>query len=248
MIGRNKRGIRRASMRVRLAVAAAVLVGGGAAGAVAVTASHNSVAVNAQSAGYSTNYHHTLSESHAMSAAMHWWNRSPQTALVLISQMTTIRTVSTTPFHSHMLVVQRGTVAATAPWEFVTRSANGQLEVWHFNRGAKFLNIGGNRTGWNAMTGGTMSSYGSWNWSNSSNSNWNMRTKTLARGDLVFVFGERVHGKLFAQLVLFAAPFASTQHTVVPTQNATVNGTNMTNGTQTPTNINGTPAFAGSHS
>jgi hypothetical protein len=34
MIGRNKRGIRRASTRVRLAVAAAVLVGGGAAGVV----------------------------------------------------------------------------------------------------------------------------------------------------------------------------------------------------------------------
>ena len=58
MISRNKRGIRRASTRVRLAVAAAVLVGGGAAGVVAVAASHSG-AVAAQSAGYTT---HTLSE------------------------------------------------------------------------------------------------------------------------------------------------------------------------------------------
>ncbi len=67
MIGRNKRGIRRASTRVRLAVAAAVLVGGGAAGVAAVAASHNAP-VNAASAGY---YRATsLSETHAMSAAM----------------------------------------------------------------------------------------------------------------------------------------------------------------------------------
>src|ERR1700748_3899054 len=44
MIGRNKRGIRRASMRGRLAVAAAVLVGGGAAGAGGGCARHSSAA------------------------------------------------------------------------------------------------------------------------------------------------------------------------------------------------------------
>ena len=69
MIGRNKRGIRRASTRVRLAVAAAVLVGGGAAGVAAVAASHNTP-VNAASAGYYRHSHTPLSETHAMSAAM----------------------------------------------------------------------------------------------------------------------------------------------------------------------------------
>ena len=83
----SKRGMRRASMRVRLAVAAAVLVGGGAAGVAAVAASHNGP-VNAASAGY---YRHTLSETHAMSAAMNTWSRSPQTSLSLISQMTPMR-------------------------------------------------------------------------------------------------------------------------------------------------------------
>ena len=40
MIDRNKRGIRSAGVKARLAVAAAVLVGGGAAGVVALAANH----------------------------------------------------------------------------------------------------------------------------------------------------------------------------------------------------------------
>ena len=42
--------------------------------------------------------------------------------------------------------------------------------------------------------------------------------KTLAKGDLVFIFGERVHGKLVAQLVLFVAPVKVTP---TPTPTAT---------------------------
>lgn len=242
MIGRNKRGIRRTSLRMRLAVAAAVLVGGGAAGVVAVAVNHGNP-VSAQSAGYYTSYRHQLSESHAMSDAMGWWSRSPQTSLALISRMVPIRTVSLTSFHSHTIVVQRGVVAATAPGEFVTRSLNDQFEVWHTTRGTKFFNVGNNKTGWNAMTGGTMSSLGSWNWSNSSAGHWNMRPKTIAKGDLVFVFGERVHGKLVAQLVLFAAP---TTTTVTPT--ATPSMTTTPTATATPAIVNGQVTFSGNHS
>jgi hypothetical protein len=71
------------------------------------------------------------------------------------------------------------------------------------------------------MSGGTMSSWGSYNWSNKSNSGWNPSVKSLAKGDLVFVFGERVHGQLDAQLVLFAAPM-KTAPTPIPTQTRTV--------------------------
>ena len=248
MIGRNKRGIRRVSMRVRLAVAAAVLVGGGAAGVAAVAASHSGP-TSATSAGYSTNYNQTLSESQAMSSAMNWWSKSPQTSLVVITEMTTIRTISTTPFHSHMLVVQRGTVVTKDPWEFVVKSTNGQFELWHATGGTKFVNVGGTKTGWNAMSGGTMSSYGDWNWSNSSNSNWNMNTKTLAKGDLVFVFGEKVHGKLVAQLVLFAAPKFTQQTPVTPsTATPAVNAPNQQVAPQPNTNGGNGSTFSGSHS
>ena len=38
--------------------------------------------------------------------------------------------------------------------EFVIKSSNHQFELWHANRGTKFLNVGGSSMGMNAMTGG----------------------------------------------------------------------------------------------
>jgi hypothetical protein len=51
---------------------------------------------------------------------------------------------------------------------------------------------------------------------------WTMNTKTkgLAKGDLVFVFGEREGHTLKAQLVLFAAPTAATTPMAMPTAHA----------------------------
>jgi hypothetical protein len=53
---------------------------------------------------------------------------------------------------------------------------------------------------------------------------WAMNTKTkgLAKGDLVFVFGERENHTLKAQLVLFAAPTATaTRPAAAPTATPT---------------------------
>lgn len=200
MIGRNTRGIRRASsMRVRLAVAAAVLVGGGAAG-VAVVANHGGP-VTAASAGYYS--HSQLSESHAMSAAMGWWNKSSQTSLSLISRMQPMHNVSTTQWHRHTLVVQRGTVVGATRNEFVIKSSNHQFEIWHVNRGTALLNVGGSTMGMNAMTGGGSMSM-------PRHMHWNIGAKKLAMGDTVFIFGEKVHNELVAQLVLFVAPMKVT--------------------------------------
>jgi hypothetical protein len=228
MMNRNRRGSRRTSIQIRLAIAAAVLVGGGAAGVALVASNHGSSQV-ADSAGYTTSSNQVLSESSAMSSAMNWWNKSQQTSLVVISKMVTIQAISVTTWHDKALVVERGTVIAKDPGEFVTTAMNGDFEIWHFNNGTKFLNVGNSKTGWNAMTGGTMSSQGSWNWSNTTNSKWNPSVKTPAKGDLVFIFGERVHGQLDAQLVLFAAPmttaptpFPTQTHTVTPTPTVTV--------------------------
>ena len=65
-------------------------------------------------------------------------------------------TFNMTSFHTHMLALQRGTVVATARNEFVIKSSNRMLEVWHLNSGTKLLNVGGSQTGMAAMTGGTM--------------------------------------------------------------------------------------------
>jgi hypothetical protein len=246
MMNRNRRGSRRTSIQIRLAIAAAVLVGGGAAGVAVVATNHGSSQV-ADSAGYTTSSNQVLSESAAMSSAMNWWNKSQQTSLVVISKMVTIRAISVVTFHDKSLVVERGTVVAKDPGEFVTTAMNGDFEIWHFNNGTKFLNVGNSKTGWNALSGGTMSSQGSWNWSNTTNSKWNPSVKTPAKGDLVFIFGERVHGQLDAQLVLFAAP-SKTAPTPFPTQTQTVTPAPTVTVTATPTaTVRATPTSGNSH-
>jgi hypothetical protein len=254
MIGRNKRGIRGTSTRVRLAVAAAVLVGGGAAAVVGVAASHGG-ATAATSAGY---YSSTLSTSHAMSDAMNVWNKSPQASLSLIARMTPMSNVKTTSFHTHTLALQRGTVVAEERNAFVIKSANHQLELWNVTRGTKFLNVFGNNMGMNALTGngGSMAM--------PNHMSMSRGARVLTRGDLVFIFGEKVHGQLVAQLVLFVAPLqVTTTPTATPsfTATATARPTSTTPAptttvtvTATPastvpnTTVNGTPAVSSTHS
>jgi hypothetical protein len=249
MIGRNKRGIRRASTRVRLAVAAAVLVGGGAAGVVALAANHGGP-VAAQSAGYTR---HSLTETQALSSAMNGWNRNPNQSIRTLTQMQPMRTFNMMPWHTHTIALQRGTVVAAVKSEFVIKSSNHQLELWFVNRGTKIVNVGSNPTGITAMTGGTMAM--------PSHMTMNMRTRTLAKGDLVFIFGERVHGNLIAQLVLFVAPTkvtptATPSMTTSPTMTATPTTTAKPTTTVAPnavsttpnTTINGTPAVSGTKS
>jgi hypothetical protein len=249
MIGRNKRGIRRATTRVRLAVAAAVLVGGGAVGVVALAANHGGD-VSAQSAGYTR---HTLSETQALSSAMNGWNKNPNQSIRTLTQMTPMRTFNMMPWHTHTIALQRGTVVAAVRDEFVIKSSNHQLELWYVNHGTKIVNVGSNPTGITAMTGGTMAM--------PSHMTMNMRTRTLAKGDLVFIFGERVHGNLIAQLVLFVAPTkvtptATPSMTTSPTMTATPTTTAKPTTTVAPnavsttpnTTINGTPAVSGTKS
>jgi hypothetical protein len=256
MMGRNNRGIRRASMRVRLAVAAAVLVGGGAVGAVAVATSHSSAPSVADSAGYATSSSSPYSWMNNMSWVMNNWNTAQTQSIVVITKTVTVKTFTTTTWHNKPFAFQRGTVVAKAPWEFVVQSTNGQFGVWHFNGNTKFLNVGNSKSGWNAMSGGYMSSWGSWNWSDYANSSWNSHTKTLANGDLVLVFGQKVHGVWWAQLVLFAAP-TSWNSSTSPSMSWNWNtGTPMSSsstsgsfsGSTNYTTVNGQTAVTGSHS
>ena len=203
----SKRGMRRASMRVRLAVAAAVLVGGGAAGVVAMSAGHSGAAT-AEPAGFSHTAGRTLSYSRAMSSAVKSWSKSPGTSLMTISHMKPVTNSMTQSWHRHMLVIQRGTVVAVGRGEFAVESANGTIKVWHVDRKTRTLNVGGTSTGMSAMTGGSMRVPSSWD--------MNTTVKGIAKGDLVFVFGEREKRTLKAQLVLFAAPMM-TGPTAMPT-------------------------------
>src|SRR6185437_389795 len=161
--------------------------------------------------GYS---HRTLSETQALSSAMNGWNHSQTRSLTTLTQMTPMRTFDMRSWHRHTIALQRGTVVAAVRNAFVIKSTNHQLELWYVNRGTKFFNVGASSVGMRAMTGGTMAMPG--------HMRMNTKTKVLARGDFVFIFGERIKGKLVAQLVLFAAPVKVTpKPTATPSMTAT---------------------------
>jgi hypothetical protein len=200
-------------MRMRLAVAAAVLAGGGAAGVTAVSTGHGGPADFA-SAGYYQPGGRTLSYTGALSSAVKGWSMSPGASLTTISQMKPVVNHWTQSWHRAVIFIQRGTVVAVGKREFAVRSADGRIEIWHVNGGTKTLNVGASSTGMSAMTGGT-TRLPSWG-------HLNTKASGVARGDLVFVFGERENRTLKAQLVLFAAPArTAVMPTATPTATAT---------------------------
>jgi hypothetical protein len=210
----SKRGIRGVSLRTSLAAAAVVLAGGTTAAVVAVGASHGG-AETAVSAGFSQSSGRTMSYTSAVSSAVEDWSKSPSTSLTTISHMRPMTNYWTQSWHHAIIFIQRGTVVAVGKNEFAVKSANGTIKVWHVNGATKTENVGGTRTGMSAMTGGTMKVPSWWT--------MNTRVKRIAKGDLVFVFGERVGRTLKAQLVLFAAPATTNRMSVAtPTAKPTV--------------------------
>jgi hypothetical protein len=208
----SKRGIRGVSLRMSLAAAAVVLAGGTTAALVAVGASHGGTET-AESAGFSQASGRTMSYTSALSSAVKDWSKSPSTSLTTISHMKPVTNSWSQSWHHAIIVIQRGTVVAVGKNEFAVKSANGTIKIWNVNRATKTKNVGGTATGMSAMTGGTMKVPSRWT--------LNTRVTRIAKGDLVFVFGERVGRTLKAQLVLFAAPATTNRRsTAKPTVTA----------------------------
>jgi hypothetical protein len=159
MNSRNRRRNRQASMKARLGIAAAVLAGGGAAG-VAVAASHSgSATVNADSAGYVLNFHHTVSEQQALTSALNMWNSNQSRSLNTLAQMAPMRTFSQFTWHRTQFAAQRGVVVAATKQFIIVKSANGKLELWFLNRWTKQKNVTVNPTGMVAMTGNNVAAH-----------------------------------------------------------------------------------------
>lgn len=193
----SKRGIRGVSLRMSLAAAAVVLAGGTTAALVAVGASHGGTET-VESAGFSQASGRTMSYTSALSSAVKDWSKSPSTSLTTISDMKPVTSYWSQSWHRAIIVIQRGTVVAVGKNEFTVKSANGTIKMWNVNGATKTKNVGGTATGMSAMAGGTMKVPSRWT--------MNTRVTRIAKGDLVFVYGERVGRTLKAQLVLFAAP------------------------------------------
>ncbi len=159
MIGRS---IRQASLKARLVIAAAVLGGGGAIGAVAVaTGSHSAPPPTAQSDkaqsgnGYTMNFQHPISQQQALSSALSTWATSQQASLATLAGMAPVRTSATVRMGHTTFAAQRGVVAlATKHWLLV-KSANGSLRLWLLNAKTQAKDVTGSAMGLAALTGNT---------------------------------------------------------------------------------------------
>ena len=156
MIGRNKRGNRQANMKARLGIATAVLVGGSAVGVAAVAAaSHGPSTTAASSAGFTLNFHHTMSEQAALSSALSTWGSSQQKSFNTLAQMQPMRTFSQVMRHHTEFAAQRGIVVLATKKFLLVKSANGALHLWWLNGATRFANVSTTMTGMAAMTGST---------------------------------------------------------------------------------------------
>jgi hypothetical protein len=153
MIDRNRRGISSAGKRARVAIAAAVLVGGSAAGVVAVSANHSG-ATTAQSAGFATSTRYTTSDSTALAEAFSQWTKSPAKALTTLTKMSPMRSFTEVRVHGTIFAAQRGIVVLATKKFLVVRSAHGGgLHLWWLGKTTHFKNVASTVSGMAAMTG-----------------------------------------------------------------------------------------------
>jgi hypothetical protein len=152
-MGRNRRGSRLASTKARIGIAAAVLLGGGAIGTVAVATNDLSSITSAQSAGYTVNFHHPVSVSTALSTALNDWSWSQQRSMSTLANMAPMKSFVTVKRGHTVLAAQRGVVVLATKHFLLVKSVNGSLHLWLVNGATKVKNVAGSTTGMTALTG-----------------------------------------------------------------------------------------------
>jgi hypothetical protein len=149
MTSRNRR--RPANMKARLGITAAVLVGGGAIG-VAVATSGHGAATTAASAGYTLNFHHTVSEGTALSSALSSLNSNQGRALTDLASMAPMKTYSQVRHNRTEFAAQRGVVELATKHFLLVKSSNGGLHLWWLAH-TKAIDTSNSMTGMMALTG-----------------------------------------------------------------------------------------------
>jgi hypothetical protein len=214
--------IGRTSMKARLGIATAVLVGGGAIGVTAVAAGNHGTTTNAQSSayGYTLNFHHTVSEGAALSAALSQWSGSHQKALTTLAQMQSMRTFSQTTWHHHTtFAAQRGVVLLATKKFLLVKSANGALHLWWL-RGTAFANVSSSATGLTALTGSNTAAFAA------------MANNTMTPATNVMAGSTTVVNQMVAPV---AKPTTVTVQTGTTTVTVTISQTTATVAQATPT-------------
>jgi hypothetical protein len=151
MIARDRR-YGKSSVKTRVGIATAVLVGGAVAAA-AVVASHGA-APAATSAAYASRYGGN-NEGTTISSAMNSWSWSRQSSYSDLAKLTQARQFSQTTHHGKMFAVQRGIVVLATKKFLILKSANGSLHLWLLSGNTKFQNVSNTMAGTRALTAST---------------------------------------------------------------------------------------------
>jgi hypothetical protein len=156
MMGRNRRspaGRRGSKLKARLGIATAVVVGGGAIGAVAVaTTSHPSVTKTA-SAGYSSSYSYWGNQGNVLNAALSDYSWSQGRSMAMFAHMRNSSQLTQMWHHHSLLAFERGRVVLATKQFVLIRAANGTFNVWWLSHGTKVTNVAASKTGTTALTG-----------------------------------------------------------------------------------------------
>ncbi|HEX3751895.1 MAG TPA: hypothetical protein VHW06_15120 [Streptosporangiaceae bacterium] len=155
MMGRNRRrlaGRQGRKVKAGLGIGAAVVIGGGAIGTVAMASGH-SAATGASSAGYSRSYSYGNNQGAILNAALADYSWSHARAFALFSQVANTSR-ETEMWHGHSkLAFERGRVVLATKQFVLIRAANGTFNVWWLSHGTKVTNVAASRTGTTALTG-----------------------------------------------------------------------------------------------
>jgi hypothetical protein len=149
MKGRDRR-YGRANIRTRIGVAAAVLVGGGAIGVVALSTSGHGVASDAQSASFSR-FAGESEWTQLNSAMSDFGDGAKQDAFTQLADMTQ-QSFSQTTAHKKTLDEQRGIVVLATHKFLILESANGSLHLWLLSGNTKLVDVANSTSATDAMT------------------------------------------------------------------------------------------------
>ncbi len=154
-MGRNRRhlaGRRGNKLKAGVGIGAAVVVGGGAIGAVAV-ASTSHPAVTTASAGYSRTYSYAGNQGNILNAALADYSWSHARAFTLLAKLANTRS-ETEMWHGRAkLAFERGRVVLATKQFVLIRAANGTFNVWFLSHGTKVTSVAASQAGTTALTG-----------------------------------------------------------------------------------------------
>ena len=154
MMGRERRYRNgKVSLKTRVGIATALVVGGGAIGVAAVAATSHGSPTAAKSDAFSSPVKGiTSSEGVTLGSALADWNKARQTSYAQLAGLTQARGFSESSDKGQTLDVQRGIVVFATKQFVILQSANGTLHLWLLSGKTQFQNVTKTAAGTAAMT------------------------------------------------------------------------------------------------